>query len=227
MRFSSCTSSRARASKDSAPRSPSCPAIVGYVRGSVTVSGRAGHAGTTPMAGREDALVAAAARVLAIRDAALSIPEAVATVGRLTVEPGGINVIPAAVTFTVDARAPDAERLDRLVEALGVEPTLRVEPVAMDAEVCEAVRAAIVSLRLPADRAPLGCRARRGDPRRGGSSERDALRPEPERRRQPLARRALLGRGRALGSRRVGASSPQPRNAELMPPTRIELVHAV
>ncbi len=126
------------------------PAIVGYVRGSVTVSGRAGHAGTTPMAGREDALVAAAARVLAIRDAALSIPEAVATVGRLTVEPGGINVIPAAVTFTVDARAPDTERLDRLVEALGVEPTLRVEPVAMDEEVCEAVRAAIVSLGLPA-----------------------------------------------------------------------------
>ncbi len=101
------------------------------------------------MAGREDALVAAAERVLAIRDAARSIPDAVATVGQLTVEPGGINVIPSSVTFSVDARAPDAARLDALVAALGIEPTLRVEPAAMDAGVCAAVRDAIVSLGQP------------------------------------------------------------------------------
>ncbi len=125
------------------------PAIVGYVRGTVVVAGRAGHAGTTPMEGRDDALVAAAARIFAIREAALSIPEAVATVGQLSVEPGGINVIPAAVTLSVDARAPDVERLDMLVAALGIEPTLRVEPVAMDADVCTAGRSAIESLGLP------------------------------------------------------------------------------
>jgi len=125
------------------------PAIVGYVRGTIVVAGRAGHAGTTPMEGREDALVAAAERVLAIRAAALSIPDAVATVGRLEVEPGGINVIPAAVTFSVDARAPDVERLDRLVAAIDFEPELRVAPVAMNLDVCRAVREAIASSGLP------------------------------------------------------------------------------
>jgi beta-ureidopropionase / N-carbamoyl-L-amino-acid hydrolase len=125
------------------------PGIVGYIRSTVTVAGRAGHAGTTPMAGREDALVAAAERVLAIREAACAIPDAVATVGQLTVEPGGINVIPASVTFSVDARAPDAARLDALVAALQIEPTLQVEPATMDAGVCAAVRDAIVSLGQP------------------------------------------------------------------------------
>lgn len=117
--------------------------IVGYVRGEVTIEGRAGHAGTTPMESRDDALCAAAERVLAIREAARAIPEAVATVGQLRVEPGGINVIPSAVTFSVDARAPDAERLDRLVAAISFEPSLRVEPVAMDRTVVAVVRAAI------------------------------------------------------------------------------------
>ena len=123
--------------------------IVGYARGQLTCRGRAGHAGTTPMDAREDALVAVAERVLAVRDAALAIPDAVATVGQLTVEPGGANVIPSSVTFSVDARAPDRERLDRLVEAIGFEPTLRVEPVAMDQTVRAAARAALEELGVP------------------------------------------------------------------------------
>jgi acetylornithine deacetylase/succinyl-diaminopimelate desuccinylase-like protein len=123
--------------------------IVGYVRGELTTSGRAGHAGTTPMDGRQDALVAAARRVLEIEAAAAAVPGAVATVGRLAVEPGGVNVIPSAVTLSVDARAPDAERLDRLVAAIGFEPALRVEPVAMDAGVQAAARAALEELGVP------------------------------------------------------------------------------
>jgi allantoate deiminase len=132
------------------------PGIVGYVRGEVTVPGRAGHAGTTPMDDRDDALVAAAERVLAIREAARAIPDAVATVGRLEVEPGGANVIPSSVTFTVDARAPDRDRLDRLVAAIGFEPTLRVEPVVMDDGVCEAARAALEELGVPPVELPSG-----------------------------------------------------------------------
>ena len=132
------------------------PSIVGYVRGTVTTAGRAGHAGTTPMDAREDALVAAAERVLAIRDAALAIPAAVATVGSLTVEPGAANVVPAKVSFTVDARAPDRERLDALVAAIDFEPSLRVEPVAMDARLCAAVRAAIEELGAPVLELPSG-----------------------------------------------------------------------
>jgi hydantoinase/carbamoylase family amidase len=132
------------------------PSIVGYVRGTITIVGRAAHAGTTPMDVRDDALVAAAERILAVRDAARAIPEAVATVGTVTVEPGAANVVPAEVSLTVDARAPDRERLDALVAAIGFEPTLRVEPVAMDAEVCGAVRAAIAELGQPIVELPSG-----------------------------------------------------------------------
>ena len=57
-------------------------AIVGYVRGRRSFTGNAGHAGTTPMEGREDALVAAAEFVLRARDVASAIDGAVATVGR-------------------------------------------------------------------------------------------------------------------------------------------------
>jgi allantoate deiminase len=123
--------------------------IVGYARGELKTTGRAGHAGTTPMDVREDALAAAAERVLTIRAAAEAIPDAVATVGQVTVEPGGVNVIPSAVTFSVDARAPDSDRLDRLVAAIGFEPSLRVEPVAMDADVRGAVSAALEELDVP------------------------------------------------------------------------------
>src|SRR4051812_401950 len=87
--------------------------IAATARGEVVVEGREGHAGTTPMARREDALVEAAELVLRLRDAAAAVDGAVATVGRLSVEPGASNVIPARVTFSVDIRAPDDERLGR------------------------------------------------------------------------------------------------------------------
>jgi acetylornithine deacetylase/succinyl-diaminopimelate desuccinylase-like protein len=102
--------------------------IVGYAHGELVLEGRAGHAGTTPMAGREDALVAAAAEILRVRDAARSVEEGVATVGIVEVEPGGANVIPSRVRLSLDARAPDRERLDRLVAAIGFDPGYRVEP---------------------------------------------------------------------------------------------------
>ncbi len=105
--------------------------IVGYARGELFFEGRAGHAGTTPMDARDDALVAAADVILRIREAALAIEGAVATVGRLTVEPGASNVIPERVRISVDARAPDARRLDELIEAIGFEPAHRTLPAAM------------------------------------------------------------------------------------------------
>ena len=119
--------------------------IVGYKRGERTVEGVAGHAGTTPMEGRRDALVAAAEEILRIRAAAVEIEEAVATVGRIEVEPGGTNVIPSRVTFSVDARAPDADRLERLIAAVGLEPEGKTEPVAMSEVVQAALRDAIAS----------------------------------------------------------------------------------
>jgi acetylornithine deacetylase/succinyl-diaminopimelate desuccinylase-like protein len=105
--------------------------IVGYARGERVVEGRAGHAGTTPMDARDDALAKAAQEVLRIHEAAGAIEGAVATVGRLEVEPGAVNVIPSRVTFTVDARAPDAGRLERLLDAVGITDTPGVAPVQM------------------------------------------------------------------------------------------------
>jgi acetylornithine deacetylase/succinyl-diaminopimelate desuccinylase-like protein len=114
--------------------------IVGYARGELVCEGRAGHAGTTPMEGRNDALVEAAAEILRIRDAARDIHGAVATVGRLDVEPGGTNVIPDRVTLSVDARAPDSVRLGELIETIGFEPRDRTEPVAMRGEMRSLLR---------------------------------------------------------------------------------------
>ncbi len=82
-------------------------AINGAARFEVRVSGHAGHAGTVPMDQRRDALVAAAAMVLAVRRVAQSHSGVVATVGRLSVSPGAINVIPDACVFSIDVRAAD------------------------------------------------------------------------------------------------------------------------
>ncbi|MGH3105264.1 MAG: Zn-dependent hydrolase [Gaiellaceae bacterium] len=115
-------------------------AIAGQARGRATFAGRAGHAGTTPMDAREDALVAAARFVLHVRDAARD--GALATVGQLVVEPGAGNVVPALVTVSVDARAPRAEQLDALVAEIGFEVTWRLDPVAMSDPPLAALRAA-------------------------------------------------------------------------------------
>jgi len=123
--------------------------IVGYKRGVRELEGRAGHAGTTPMEGRADALVAAAAEILRIRDVAVAIDGAVATVGYLEVEPGGMNVVPGRVRLVVDARAPDAERLTRLLDELGLDGEGRTEPVAMSDAVRGALRAALEARGLP------------------------------------------------------------------------------
>jgi len=115
-------------------------AIVGLARGEVVFEGAAGHAGTTPMDGRRDALVEAAEFVVKVRDAARAFPGVVATVGELQVEPGASNVIPARVTVSVDARAPDRERLDALVAAIGFQPQILTEPAHMDEQVRAALR---------------------------------------------------------------------------------------
>jgi allantoate deiminase len=82
-------------------------AIQGATRASITLSGTAGHAGTTPMELRRDALCAAAELVLAIEARARSTPGLVATVGQLAVHPGAANVIPGEATFSLDLRHPD------------------------------------------------------------------------------------------------------------------------
>jgi acetylornithine deacetylase/succinyl-diaminopimelate desuccinylase-like protein len=115
--------------------------IAGIVRAQREFVGRADHAGTTPMDARRDALVEAAEYVLRVRAVAAGIDEAVATVGRVEVQPGFANVVPALASVAVDARAPDQERLDRLVAELGLEeahyviPPVRLSPEVLREEV--------------------------------------------------------------------------------------------
>jgi acetylornithine deacetylase/succinyl-diaminopimelate desuccinylase-like protein len=140
--------------------------IAGIVRCSKTFAGRADHAGTTPMDLRRDALTAAAQYVLEVRDQAAGIEGAVATVGQLELRPGAANVVPESVQLTVDARAPDQERLDQLVSALGLEQAqYRIRPVEMSELVRRVLREEIEArgqpmVELPSgaghDAAPLG-----------------------------------------------------------------------
>ena len=90
-------------------------AIAGQTRLAVTLTGMAGHAGTVPMQGRHDALAGAAEAVLAIEAAPLTEVGPVATVGRLEVHPGAVNVIAGRATLSVDLRAPQDASRQRLV----------------------------------------------------------------------------------------------------------------
>ena len=90
-------------------------AISGATRLRVEVRGLAGHAGTVPMGGRQDALAAAAEAVLAIENRCSSEAGLVGTVGILEARPGAANVIPGDVRFSVDIRAENDETRRRAV----------------------------------------------------------------------------------------------------------------
>ena len=107
-------------------------AIAGQTRSRLTFTGRAAHAGTTPMNLREDALCGAAEFILAAENFARS--GLLATVGAVQVAPGVSNVIPAEVALTLDIRhARDALRIDacrrlrRSAEQIAARRKLRVK----------------------------------------------------------------------------------------------------
>jgi hydantoinase/carbamoylase family amidase len=82
-------------------------AIAGATRLKVSVAGLAGHAGTVPMGSRQDALAAAAEMVLLVERYCEERRGLVGTVGKMSILPGAINVIPQDVEFTVDVRSGD------------------------------------------------------------------------------------------------------------------------
>ncbi len=97
------------------------------------VVGEANHAGTTPMAGRRDALVRAAEFVLAVQRTAVAHEGSVATVGRITPWPGGTNVIPGRCSGTLDVRALNNATRDAVVQALVEEfPDITIEHKSTD-----------------------------------------------------------------------------------------------
>ncbi|GIN40010.1 M20 family metallo-hydrolase [Heyndrickxia oleronia] len=92
---------------------------IGYVRGiacptrlTITIKGRAGHTGTTPMGKRKDALVAIAPLITFISQTAEEISKTspfplVATASTIQLYPNVMNVIPDVVHLGVDIRSID------------------------------------------------------------------------------------------------------------------------
>lgn len=100
--------------------------VIGVVTGGqgqrwfdISLSGQDSHAGSTPMQGRRDALVAASRVISEIQAIALKrAPHGVGTVGNLTVSPNSRNTIPGSVVFSVDLRHPEPEPLATMAQEL-------------------------------------------------------------------------------------------------------------
>ncbi|MDV9200424.1 allantoate amidohydrolase [Streptomyces sp. Wh19] len=79
--------------------------------------GEANHAGTTRLADRRDPMLTYAETVLAARREA-ELAGALATFGKIAVEPNGVNAIPSLVRGWLDSRAADQDRLDAVVTGI-------------------------------------------------------------------------------------------------------------
>ncbi|WP_421847703.1 allantoate amidohydrolase [Novosphingobium sp.] len=91
--------------------------IAAQLRFEIGIAGTAGHAGTTAMGLRRDAVAGMAEMVLAAEDVATAGPaDLVATVGVVEVPSGAANVIAGRSRFTLDVRAGDARLRDRAAE---------------------------------------------------------------------------------------------------------------
>jgi N-carbamoyl-L-amino-acid hydrolase len=93
--------------------------IVSIDRYEATITGFANHAGTTPMAERQDALLAASHLTIAVREIVTREPgRQVGTVGRLEVMPNAANVIPGSVSLTIELRDLSTPKLRALAETI-------------------------------------------------------------------------------------------------------------
>jgi N-carbamoyl-L-amino-acid hydrolase len=86
----------------------------------IDLDGEANHAGTTRLEDRRDPMLDLATTVLAVRAAAKD-QGCVATVGKVQVEPNGVNAIASRVTAWLDARGPDEAGVRAVVEAVGAQ----------------------------------------------------------------------------------------------------------
>ncbi|WP_192987946.1 Zn-dependent hydrolase [Carnobacterium mobile] len=130
--------------------------IVGMTEIKVTITGRAGHAGTTPMNARRDALAATVQIVADLPQLAMNAAVAtVLTIGKLTVYPNGANVIPNAVVFTVDVRSKSEACVQSVIQQVKtiiqtktpkgitaeIEEMLYEKPVQLSEEIHQQLRA--------------------------------------------------------------------------------------
>jgi N-carbamoyl-L-amino-acid hydrolase len=112
--------------------------VVGMSRRTITITGQANHAGTTPMEMRQDALVAAAQVVLAVQEIALRMPsQPVATVGSLKVTPNAVNIVPGTVELEVDMRDLSKDCLEEMGRRLDQE--LRTIAMTTDTQIQQTI----------------------------------------------------------------------------------------
>ena len=145
--------------------------IAGQSRAAVTFTGSSGHAGTTPMKLRKDALAGAAAWIMEVEREAISTQGLVATVGSIEVEPGAGNVIAGRAVLSLDVRHPADqmrkaafERLRKAAEEIagrrgldvGWESRLDQASVPMDQTLASMLDRAIEQAGFPAHRLTSG-----------------------------------------------------------------------
>lgn len=135
------------------------------------LEGEAGHAGATPMNLRRDPLTAAAEVMLCIEREAARMPISVGTVGKMQVFPGGVNIIPGRVEFSLDLRDIDEAIRDEVEQrimseaeaicarrnvGLTVELLQKVPPVACSEMIQDAIREACAAEGLETMTLPSG-----------------------------------------------------------------------
>jgi len=111
--------------------------IVGVHRQRIQVVGEQNHAATTPFRRRHDAGRAAARAIAGLYELVQAIDdEAVANVGFIQFEPGGVNVIPGRAGFTLEVRQLDEAIVRRIVDAFAaaLQKICREEGCRMEAE---------------------------------------------------------------------------------------------
>ncbi|MBB3572015.1 N-carbamoyl-L-amino-acid hydrolase [Rhizobium sp. BK491] len=88
----------------------------------ISFTGEAAHAGTTPLEFRRDPMAAAVTAIAHLQQVVMPAdPLARLTVGRMTIEPSSVNVIPSKVTFTVDIRHPREDALSSIQAQIDAE----------------------------------------------------------------------------------------------------------
>ncbi|MGY9047673.1 allantoate amidohydrolase [Puniceibacterium antarcticum] len=134
-------------------------AIVGIRDMKVTFGGQQNHAGTTPMELRRDAFQGLSAFNARINERFRNVvtPTTVWTIGHVSLYPNASSIVPGRVTFSMQWRDGDSDRLGRMEEiirdtaaqvaaemglTLDYGPMLGLEPVAMDARLRGALEAA-------------------------------------------------------------------------------------
>jgi allantoate deiminase len=147
--------------------------IAGARRFALTMTGKAGHAGGTPYDRRRDALVGASELVVEVERLSKE-RHVIGTVGKLEAFPGGVNVIPGRVEFSLDLRAEfddDRDESVRLILEAGSAIAARRglefhshEIYRADAVVCDLdLRAGVeAGIRATGDEAPLALWSRAG-----------------------------------------------------------------